>query len=247
MTNPAPLARTSVATQSLAQLVQADGRAAHVFETFGLDYCCGGKKTLGDAAAELGVPLAPILDALEALGAATDADRDPAEWKDLDVLIRHIVDRHHGYVRSIVPSISAWLDRLVERHGARHPELPAVRNTFVELAVHLESHMMKEESILFPFIDELARASREGSRPPLGPFGTILNPVRVMEADHASIGALMKQLSLLTAGFNPPADACATYRSCYGELARFEQDLHRHVYLEDSVLFPSAVELERGA
>jgi len=107
--------------------------------------------------------------------------------------------------------------------------------------------MVKEENVLFPFIDDLARADRDGSRAPRGPFGTILNPVRVMESDHALAGELLSRLHSLTNGYRVPDDACNTYRLCYQELARFEHDLHRHVHLENNVLFPRALDLMRDS
>ena len=240
------LAPTPLAQRSLSDLVNADARAAHVLERFGLDFCCGGRRTLREAADESGVPVQMIVDALGALGEPAAEDLEPAAWKDLDVLVHHIVEHHHRYVRSITPTITAWLDRLVDRHGARHPELATVRRTFGLVADELLAHMVKEENILFPFITAMAQAKRGGGRLPSGPFGTILNPVRVMEADHGRVGALMSELRTAANGLTPPDDACRTFRLCYAELVSFEQDLHRHVHLEDHVLFPRAVELEQS-
>jgi regulator of cell morphogenesis and NO signaling len=241
-----PVETAVLAERPLAELVHADARAARVLEKFGLDFCCGGRRTLREAAQADGVPLDEVIDALGALGAPTEEDREPAAWKDLDVLVRHILEHHHRYVRDTSPTINAWLDRLVERHGSRHPELSVVRQTFRDLTDRVASHMLKEEHILFPFINDLAAARRGGGRLPMGPFGTILNPVRVMETDHALVGELLGRLRAQSRGFAAPDDACTTYRLCYDELARFEQDLHRHIHLENAVLFPRALELERS-
>ena len=140
--------------------------------------------------------------------------------------------------------IARWLDKLVRVHGARHPELRQVQAAFLELVEDLMTHMIKEENILFPYIDALASASRTWSRLPPGPFGTVLNPIRVMEEDHRRAGDALVRLRQLTDGFQPPADACTTYRACYDELLRYEADLHRHVHLENHVLFPRALALE---
>jgi regulator of cell morphogenesis and NO signaling len=234
-----------IGQRSLADLVRADARAATVLDEFGLDYCCGGRQTLEQAAAARGVPLADVIAALGAL-TPVPADTDSIEREALDRLIGHIVDRHHRYIREVSPAIRAWLDRLVARHGGRHPELDAVRRTFERLSEALLAHLKKEENVLFPFIDDLAAASRSKTRPAAGPFGTIVNPIRVMEADHQLAGDLATELRRLTDGFVPPADACATYRRCYAELASFEQDLHRHLHLENNVLFPRAIEVERS-
>jgi regulator of cell morphogenesis and NO signaling len=238
-----PGSLNELARRPLGELVIDDARIAPVLERFGLDYCCHGHQTLEEAAATHGIPFDDILKALAPL-AATPADRLSDDWRELDALTRHIVDRHHRYVRETVPVLHAWLDKLNARHGSRHPELEQVRNTFAALADELLAHMMKEENILFPAIDELAAAHRAGEQLPKSPFGTLLHPVRVMEADHREAGDLLSRLRDLTSGFTCPDDACTTYRSCYEELSRFEADLHRHIHLENNVLFPAALEME---
>jgi regulator of cell morphogenesis and NO signaling len=232
------------AARSLGDIVKQDARAAGVLEHFGLDYCCGGRQTLEEAAAAHRVDVATVVQALEALdepASGSGAER----WDELDALTRHIVDRHHRYVREITPTVQVWLNKLVARHGAQHPELAQVNATFAELASELAAHMTKEENLLFPVIDDLAAAKRAGAHLPKSPFGTVLNPVRVMEADHQAAGSLLARLRALTQGFTPPDDACTTYRMCYTELERFENDLHRHVHLENNVLFPRALDLEQ--
>lgn len=229
--------------RTLGDLVSENPRTAAVFDGLGLDYCCHGHQTLAEATETRGLALPAVLKALAHVGQPTPDDRSVVE-QDLDALTKYIVHRHHEYVRETGPAIRAWLDKLVNRHGARHPELADIRRVFVELHDELSTHMVKEEHILFPFIDDLAAAKRTGGQLPRGPFGTILNPVRVMEHDHALVGDLMSQLRTMTSGFTPPADACRTYQLCFAELANFERDLHRHVHLENNVLFVRAVELE---
>jgi regulator of cell morphogenesis and NO signaling len=231
------------ARRPLREIVRDDARTAPVLERFGLDYCCHGHQTLEEAAAARGIALEDMLPAFEPLS-VTPAERLSDEWTELDALSRHIVARHHRYVRETLPIILGWLDKLVARHGEQHPELQQVREVFVSLATDLTSHMAKEENILFPAIDDLAAAHRAGDELPKSPFGTILHPVRVMETDHRHAGDLLTRLRDLTAGYTPPADGCTTYRSCYEELHRFETDLHRHIHLENNVLFPAALELE---
>jgi regulator of cell morphogenesis and NO signaling len=236
---------SSIAERSLSDIVNDDLRGATVFERFGLDYCCHGHQSLEEAARARGVAVATVVEALAALGAPTPDSQLPGAWEDLDVLTRHIFDHHHRYVRTSIPTLNTQLDKLVSRHGERHPELAQVRLTFRQLADELLSHLEKEENLLFPHIDEMAAAHRAGQTPPPGPFATALHPIRVMEADHTLAGDLMAHLRQLTGGFAPPADACTTYRACYAELAHFEADLHRHIHLENNVLFPRTMELER--
>jgi regulator of cell morphogenesis and NO signaling len=242
MTDTTPL---PWAERSLGDIVKHDDRTAAVLERFGLDFCCGGRQTLEKAAAARQVPVAPVVAALEALGSPAATVQSDTEWPELDALTRHIVERHHRYVRETTPTIQAWLAKLAARHGERHPELAQVRETFDALADELAPHMTKEENILFPFIDDLAAARRAGTRLPGSPFGTVLHPVRVMEEDHRAAADLLTRLRTLTAGFTPPDDGCTTYRACYAELERFERDLHWHVHLENNVLFPRAFELEQ--
>jgi regulator of cell morphogenesis and NO signaling len=230
----------------IGDLVTENARNAAVFERFGLDFCCNGHQTLEQSCEEHGVAVSEVLEAMAALGEPNTEDRPAPEWKELDALIQYIVGHHHRYLRDIAPTLNAWLDEVVSRQGAGHVELAEVRKLFHEIDAELSTHMLKEENILFPFISDLAVAKRSSARLPSGPFGTILNPVRVMEQDHQLVGNMLARLRSLTGRYTPPDDACATFRMCYAELARYEQDLHRHIHLENHVLFPGAIELESG-
>jgi len=168
---------------------------------------------------------------------------DSADPARLDDLIHHIVERHQ-HVRETAPIIARWLDTLADVDGVRHPEVVAVRDTFRNLSATFGLHMTKEEHILFPFIRDLVRAAAAGTRPSAGPFGTLLNPIRVMEADHVEVESLLERVRGLTRGYLAPADASAMLRECYEALAHFEADLERHVRLENDELFPGARALE---
>jgi regulator of cell morphogenesis and NO signaling len=176
--------------------------------------------------------------------AFANRSRRPPLEADLDALVDHIVGHHHAYVRDRVPVLTTWLEKLAACHGARHPELSTIRDTFLKLGADLMAHLAKEEHLLFPFIRELAAAAREGQPPPRSPFGTILNPVRVMQQDHRAVCILTDRLRALTNGYQPPGDACRTYHVCFSALAEFDANLTRHVHLEDHVLFPRALDLE---
>jgi regulator of cell morphogenesis and NO signaling len=170
-------------------------------------------------------------------------DNDVTEWP-VDPLIDHILTTHHAYVRSSLPVIERYLAKLVEVHGARHPELARIATTFERMGRDLLQHMTKEERVLFPYIRELA-ASKSALAP--SPFGTVENPIRMMEREHREAGDEMRLLRELTNRYTVPADGCATYLVCFAELADFERNLHRHVHLENNVLFPRAIDLERAA
>jgi len=228
---------------TVGEIVAADYRAAHVLERFDIDFCCGGRRSLADACLQAAVDPGVVEDALQALPPHDAADgADVGRWS-LDRLADHIVATHHAYVRSAVPIINRWLARLVEVHGGRHPELPQVAASFEAMSVDLNQHMLKEERVLFPYIRQLAMTA-PGHLPP-SPFGTVQNPVRMMEREHQQAGDEMQVIRDLTSGYATPADGCSTYRVCFAELAQFERDLHRHVHLENNVLFPKAIEVER--
>jgi regulator of cell morphogenesis and NO signaling len=233
---------SSILQTRLADLVQEDPRITPVLDRFGLDYCCRGYRTLEEASIDQSVPVSEVLEELEAIGPRPDGTDAPA-WTDLAGLVRHIVTRHHRYVREHQPVLQALLDKLVNRHGERHKELAEVRAVFESLAEEMLQHMNKEENILFPYIETLARTSA-GQPRPFSPFGTILNPIRAMEQEHLEAGDLLARLRLLTDGYQAPADGCMSYRLCFEGLARFEADLHQHVHLENYVLFPRAIAME---
>jgi len=173
---------------------------------------------------------------------ASSGQNDVTEWP-LDRLVDHIVSTHHAYVRSAMPVIERHLARLVEVHGARHPELARVSTAFTRLSRDLSQHLLKEEQVLFPYVRELAM-SAVGARAFGSPFGTVENPIRMMEREHRDATDQMRLIRELTSGYTPPEDGCTTYAACMAELLQFEQDLHRHVHLENNVLFPKAVDLE---
>jgi regulator of cell morphogenesis and NO signaling len=228
---------------TVGEMVATDFRAAAVFERFGIDFCCGGRRSVAEACQHAAVDPLAIERALTELPVAEDDGSDVSRWP-IDRLIDHIVAAHHAYVRSSLPTIARYLAKLVEVHGVRHAELSRIAASFDQLGGDLLLHMMKEERVLFPYILALARAT---SAPAPGPFGSVENPIRMMEQEHRAAGDEMRLIRELTNGYAPPADGCTTYRVCFAELAAFERDLHRHVHLENNVLFPKSIDLERGA
>jgi regulator of cell morphogenesis and NO signaling len=229
-------------TATIGEIVARDFRTAAVFEQFRIDFCCGGRRALDDACRAAAADPAEVLEALEALPSVGGEETDVTQWRP-DRLIDHIVSTHHAYVRSSMPTIQRYLAKLVEVHGARHPELAVVAACFDSLSHELGQHLLKEEHVLFPYIRELAATSVEGRHGP-SPFGTVQNPIRMMEREHREAADELRIIRELTHGYVAPDDGCATYAACMAELDRFERDLHRHVHLENNVLFPRAVALE---
>lgn len=231
---------TQALERTIGEIVAEDWRAAAVFEQFGIDFCCGGRRSVTDACRTAGIDAAVIEGALEKLH-AIDASDEVSQWPAAR-LAEHIVRTHHDYVREAVPRIAGYLAKLTNVHGARHPELAQVHAEFEVLGRDLLQHMRKEEHVLFPYVRDLEASTRPGP----SPFGTVENPIRMMEREHEEAGAQLREIRRLTSDYTAPADGCATYRVCFEELAHFERDLHRHVHLENNVLFPRAVQLEAG-
>jgi regulator of cell morphogenesis and NO signaling len=230
---------------TVGDIVATDFRAGAVFERFGIDFCCGGRRSVVEACRAAAVDPGAVERALRALPPVEDPQGgDITRWAP-ERLVDHIVGTHHTYVRAALPRIARYLAKLIAAHGARHPELAHVAASFDRLAGEMLQHMLKEERVLFPYIRELA-ATTDGRVVP-SPFGTVENPIRMMEREHREAGNEMLLIRELTNGYTPPADGCETYRACLAELAQFDGDLHRHVHLENNVLFPKAVELERGS
>jgi regulator of cell morphogenesis and NO signaling len=231
--------------KTVGGMVREDQRMAEIFERHAIDFCCNGGRTLEAACREKGLDPGAIMSEMRQL---TESSRDdssrPTEW-DLDVLVDHIVNTHHTYVRHKAPLILAHLEKVVSAHGGNHPELAEILARFRAVVEDLGQHMRKEELVLFPHIKSLAMAERIGV--PLAsspPFRTIRNPVQMMEVEHQSAGDAFAFVRSVSNGYLPPDDACTTYVLTYSELKEFEADLHRHVHLENAVLFPRAIELE---
>ncbi len=211
-----------------------------VFERHRIDFCCGGKRPLAEACAELGLEETRVLAELEAAAAGPQPERD---WSDADPieLVGHIVARYHQTLRRDLPVLQQLAAKVAERHGGGTPALVTVRDLVERLAAEMTSHMAKEETVLFPLIVRLAGDG--GYAPPL-PLDA---PVRAMEHEHDEVAAMLRELRALTGGFAPPAAACNSFRGLYAMLADLEADTHAHIHLENNVLFPRAEELAAAA
>lgn len=230
---------------TIRNIVADDFRAASVFERHGIDFCCGGNRPVADACRELGVDVAALEAELDAATAQAQPGLPRYNTWELDFLIGYIVSNHHGYVRQAIGTLRAHTRKVAEVHGERHPEVKTIADQFEEVAQEMTQHMAKEEQMLFPYITALVEAAR-GARPaPIAPFGTVGNPIRMMEIEHQAAGDEMAAIRKLSGGYEPPADACTTFKVTYQELQAFEADLHQHVHLENNILFPKALVLER--
>jgi len=216
--------------------------SAEVFESYGIDFCCGGNKTLQSACEKNGLSLEKVESDLLKSTAGSGENLRYENW-ELDFLTQYIVNNHHSYVKKAIPAILRLTEKIFAVHGEKHPFLREVKTTFETISMEMISHMRKEEEVLFKMINTLAESKRNGKKPEQS--RTILGaPINMMELEHDSAGSLTEKIRGLTDNYTLPADACTTFAVAYKELQEFERDLHKHVFLENNILFPRAIELE---
>jgi regulator of cell morphogenesis and NO signaling len=233
-------------TQTVRQIAIQHPGAVRVFENLGIDYCCGGRRSLQEACERASVAFQTLITELESVPEEPTFP-EQRQWTNAPLadLVAYIVDRHHSYVRNESPRLLTLLQKVVSRHGEAHPELKSIQEIFAALSEELFTHMMKEEQILFPYIGQMESAARSEGPRPFGCFGSVQLPISRMLADHDDAGVLLAKIRELSSGYRVPENACPSYRGLFHSLEEFERDLHRHVHLENNILFPGAVELER--
>lgn len=234
----------NMTNKTVAQIVASDMRTATIFKKYGIDFCCGGGKPVTEACKGKEVEASTIfseIDNLDVSKAETDYNK-----MDLDVLANYIKEVHHSYVLEASPIILQFADKVAKVHGHSYPENIAIAKLFREVALELEQHMMKEEGILFPHIINLAIANRKEESISV-PFGSVQNPIKMMEHEHDSAGDIFKEIERLTNNYTPPAHACNTYKALYHHLKEFQDDLHIHIHLENNILFPKAIKMEKNS
>jgi regulator of cell morphogenesis and NO signaling len=234
-------------TQTVREIALEQPTAIRVFERFGIDYCCGGRKPLAEACAAMNLEIDSVLTALEAAEKDPRTETDNWAGKSLESLSEHILSKHHAYVKQELPRL-AWLaEKVVNRHGATKPELAEIAGRLGQLDEELTNHLAKEEAVLFPYIAGLERSVTTGTPRPPSCFGTVANPIAMMTQEHDAAGTLIGEIRRLSGDFTTPAGACPTFHAFYDGLKEFEQDLHQHIHLENNILFPRAIELEAAA
>jgi len=221
----------------IGEIAAAIPASVTVFERLRLDFCCGGSKNLEDAARRAGQDPAAVLGEIQGLTREPDA-RDWTE-AELGELLDHIISTHHLYLKEAMPRLWSLAAKVSEVHGERHPEIRELRREMSGLFGELEPHMMKEEQILFPLIRAIADQGWEATAAQGSPEA----PMRVMEMEHENAGKVLKRMRQLAGDYRPPEDACATFRALYSGLEEMEQDVHRHIHLENNILHPRVRDL----
>ncbi|MCX6626076.1 MAG: iron-sulfur cluster repair di-iron protein [Candidatus Solibacter sp.] len=232
---------TTTTDRTVGQTAAEFPASVRVFEKHGIDFCCGGKIPVSEACAAKGVDPAIVLAEIEQ--AIQTPAEDPTDWltAPLPALMDHILDTHHAYMKRQLPLVEARLAKVLGAHGDRHGEmLRAVSAVYGAMKAELDGHLAKEEMVLFPLVRALDGGAQAGSFH----CGSVRNPIRVMWMEHDSAGEALEHLRRLTDNYAAPEDACNTFRALYFELAEMERDLHRHIHLENNILFPRAIALE---
>lgn len=234
------MSNLSVTTQVGEFVTQMPGRY-RIFQDHGIDFCCGGKMPLEQACHEKGLNPSSVLGELLAYRMTTD-DTVSLQERSLTEICDLIERTHHAYVRDALPRLATLAQKVAHAHAANHPEMREAHTIVLALAEEMQSHMLKEERVLFPAIRQIEAGDGHAA----GHCGSVANPIRVMEMEHESAGGALVRLRELTHNFTAPADACNTFRALLAGIQDFESDLHQHVHKENNILFPRAIAMEQN-
>lgn len=235
---------TDLSQTVVGRIVAKNPTVARIFEKHQIDYCCRGGTTLSEACQLQNVDVEQVVTEIQQIQNSDDVD-DETNWNEwsLTDLANHVVSTHHEFLTAELPRITGLVEKVHRAHGEKRPELAVVKETFGLLRDELESHLAKEENILFPAIKTLERQG-----PPQSfPFGSVNNPIQMMEHEHDDAGNALRRLRELTNEYVPPAGACPTYCVMLESLENLEKDLHLHIHKENNILFPKAAMLEQTA
>ena len=231
--------------QNIGELVAQDYRSASVFKKYGIDFCCQGNRTINDACTEKLLDVEVVLNDLSDIGNVSNSSGIDFKSWPLDLLADFIEKTHHRYVEDKSPELISYLDKICEVHGENHIELYEIKELIQQTVGNLSQHMKKEELVLFPYIRKMEKAKRTGELLQKPSFGTIQNPINQMESEHSAEGDRFRSIETLSNNYTPPADSCNTYRVTFAMLKEFQDDLHLHIHLENNILFPKSILLEK--
>lgn len=228
----------------VGQIVADNYQTVAVFSKYGIDFCCRGNRSIEEVADKNKVSTVHLLEELDQLENKGSKEQIDFQSWELDLLADYVEKKHHRYVRKRIPEILPYLTKIVKVHGKAHPELLEIANEFEASVIELNAHMQKEELNLFPHIRNMIDATSHNHVMQAPMFGTVKNPIQTMMAEHDQEGVRFRKIRKLSNDYTPPSDACQTYRVTFAMLEEFEQDLHRHIHLENNILFPKSAELE---
>ncbi len=228
----------------IGEIVADNYETATVFSTHKIDFCCNGNRTLSTACETSPVSVSDLIDELKAITHKDTTANNYQDWS-LSFLADYVYNQHHTYIERKVPEIKQYLTKITNVHGAQHPELHQIKELFFGAADDLIPHLKKEELILFPYFRKLDQALKTQSKVQPPQFGTVVNPVDMMHQEHDNEGIRFREIARLSNNYTPPADACNSYRVTFALLKEFEEDLHKHIHIENNILFKRAILLEQ--
>ena len=229
--------------KTIGQMVAEDYRTAQIFKNYKIDFCCKGNRTLQEVTEKKGLNLDSLIEELDTIQNQDEGDQPDFKTWPLDLLIDYIEKKHHRYVEQQIPILKQYLSKLCKVHGARHPKLLDIFEHFNASAGELAMHMKKEELVLFPWIRKMVNNPANFEHPH---FETVKSPIKMMMEEHDNEGERFRKIAESSNDYTPPSDACNTYRVTFSLLQEFEEDLHRHIHLENNILFPKAEILEKN-
>ena len=232
--------------QSIASLVMENPQIVQVLEKYSIDFCCRGKGNLADACKEKSIDLSKVLREIEAVQKPDTNKTMPFVEMTQEQLVNHIIVKHHYYVKQAMPAILDRLGKIVKKHGEQFANILEVKELFETIKSEMDPHMQKEELILFPRIIQKEK-ELESNQHPSFPENYISGPISMMAMEHEIAGDIMFEIRSLTNKYKIPPGACTTFRVCMAELKEFEDDLHKHVHLENNILFPRALQMGLSA
>lgn len=230
--------------ETIGEIAAKDIRKAEVFKKYGIDFCCGGKKSLKEVCEEKGLDISTVEAELNTTDQSAAPAFDYSKW-DVDFLADYIYNQHHKYYYTEEPTITGLMEKVADHHGGPHNDLHQLRNMYRQLILELNTHFMKEERVVFPFIKALAYAKKTGNMEMLNQQPSVTEPIQMMESDHEAAGEILDQMNQLTFNYTAPADACNSYQFLFKKLKELDEDLHQHIHLENNLLFPKALAMEK--
>lgn len=231
--------------KTIGSFVAQDFRTAAVFTKYKIDFCCKGNRTLNEVCEKSSIDSDVLVQNLsDVLQSENNNNIDFNSWP-LDLLADYIEKTHHRYVEDKTTILLQFLDKLCKVHGEGHPELFKINQLFTECAGELSQHMKKEELMLFPFVKRMVKTKEADGLLSQPSFGTVSNPIAMMMHEHDNEGDRFREIANLTNDYTAPSDGCTTYKVTFAMLKEFEEDLHKHIHLENNILFPKSVILEK--
>lgn len=227
----------------VSEIVAGNYNTATVLKKYEIDFCCNGNRTLKEVSTKKSIGVSVLLSEILSIEEPKIISDDYKNW-DIGFLSDYVYQNHHLYVEKKGPEIISYLEKLCKVHGDKHPELFEITTLFKEAVGDLTMHMKKEELILFPFIKKIAKAYKNDEKLQEPPFGSISNPINMMHSEHDNEGERFRKISELSNNYQPPKDGCNTYKIAFILLKEFEDDLHKHIHIENNILFKKAISIE---